>query len=282
MTIAVTGATGNLGQLAITALKARVPASEILALARDPAKAQSLGVAARAFDYDKPENLAAALAGVDKLLLVSGNELGKRTAQHSAVIAAAKATGVKLIAYTSLLRADTSPISLGVEHRETEAALKASGVAYVILRNGWYVENYMGAIPGALASGAYIGSAGDGKISAASRADYAEAAAVVLTSEGHANKTYELAGDMAFTLTDLAAELSRQSGKTIPYKDLPQAEYAKILASFGLPPIWADGLAAWSFDTTKGALFDDGHQLSKLIGRPTTTLREAISVALKA
>jgi NAD(P)H dehydrogenase (quinone) len=277
MTIAVTGATGNLGRLVISALK---PRASVVALARDPAKGADLGVAVRTFNYDKPE--AEALAGIDKLLLISGNELGKRAAQHGAVIAAAKKTGVKLIAYTSVLRADTTPLSLGPEHAATEAALKASGVPFVILRNGWYTENYTASIPAAVKNGAFIGSARDGKIASATRLDYAEAAAAVLIGEGHAGRTYELAGDTAYTLTELAAELSRQTGQTIPYRDLPPAEFARILESAGLPPVWAEAYAAMDVAAANGALFDDGHALSRLIGRPTTPLGDVIRQILAA
>jgi len=160
--------------------------------------------------------------------------------------------------------------------------LKASGVPYTILRNGWYTENYTGSIGGALAGGAFIGSAGDGKISSAARADYAEAAVAVLTGTGHEGKTYELAGDEAYTLTDLAAEVSRQTGKTIPYKNLPQAEYAAALASFGLPEGFAMALAGWDIAASKGALFDDGRQFSSLIGRPTTPFATSVTNALKS
>jgi NAD(P)H dehydrogenase (quinone) len=212
MTIAVTAATGQLGRLVIAKLKAKTPAKEIVALARNPAKAADLGVAVREADYSKPETLAKALAGVDTLLLISSSEIGQRAAQHRNVIEAAKKAGVKRIVYTSLLRADSTPLSLGAEHKATEADLRASGVPFTILRNGWYTENYTGSVGGALAGGAFIGASGEGKISAAARADYADAAVAALTSEGHAGRTYELAGDEAFTLKDLAAEISRQSG----------------------------------------------------------------------
>jgi NAD(P)H dehydrogenase (quinone) len=165
---------------------------------------------------------------------------------------------------------------------QIEKCWKASGVPYTILRNGWYTENYTGSIGGALAGGAYTGSAGDGKIASAPRADYAEAAVAVLTGTGHEGKTYELAGDEAYTLTDLAAEISRQTGKTIPYKNLPEAEYAAALASFGLPEGFAQALAGWNVAASKGALFDDGRQLSTLIGRPTTPLSTAVADALKS
>lgn len=279
MTIAVTGATGQLGQLVIAALKKRVPASDILALVRTPSKASALGIAARAFDYNAPD--AAALSGVDKLLLISGNEIGQRARQHKAAIEAAKKAGVKYIAYTSLLRADVSPLNLAPEHFETEQVLKASGIAFTILRDGWYTENYTGSIASALAHNAFVGSAEDGRISSAARADYAEAAAVVLTSDGHTGKVYELAGDNAYTLTEFAAELSKQSGKNIPYVNVPEGEYAKILLGAGLPDFFAASIASWDAGAAKGALFDEGHTLSKLIGRPTTPLKDVIAAALK-
>ena len=280
MTIAVTGATGQLGRLTIAALTSRLPADQIVALARNPANAADLGVPARAFDYDRPETLEPALAGVDKLLLISGNEVGSRAAQHRAVIAAAKAAGVKEIVYTSLLHADKTPLSLAGEHVETEAMLAASGIPHTILRNGWYAENYTGAIPSALEHGALIGAAGEGRISGAARADYAEAAAVVLAGTGHTGKTYELAADDAWTLADLAAELSAQTGRDIPYRNLPVADYAAILVGAGLPQALSEAIAGWDADAAQGALFDDGRVLSRLIGRPTTPLADVVKAAL--
>jgi NAD(P)H dehydrogenase (quinone) len=280
MTIAISGATGQLGALVVARLKAKVPADQIVALVRSPQKAAGLGVAARAFDYAHADKLAPALEGVDKLLLVSSSEIGRRIAQHRNVIAAANAAGVKHIFYTSLLHADRSPISLGEEHRATEADLTASDADVTILRNGWYAENYTASIPAALANGAFIGSAGDGKLSLATRADYADAAVAALTGAGHEGKTYELAGDEVYTLSDLAAEISRQAGRDIPYKDLPQKAYAAILKQVGLPEFLAEGLAAWDMDASHGALFDDSHTLSALIGRPTTPLADAVKAAL--
>lgn len=278
-TIAVTGATGQLGRIVIAALKARLPASKIVALARDPAKAEDLGVAVRPFNYNKPD--AAALQGVEKLLLISGSEVGQREPQHKAVIAAAKEAGVKFIAYTSLLRADTSSLDLAVEHKATEEAIKASGLPFAILRNSWYTENYAGSIAAALAHGALVGSAGAGKISAAARTDYAEAAAIVLTTEGHRGKIYELAGDTAFTLSELAEEISRQSGKQISYHDMPVSEYAKILEGAGLPSPVAAMIAVWEGPISQGALFDGSRTLSKLISRPTTPISVLVAALLK-
>lgn len=280
MTIAVTGATGQLGRIVVEKLKQKVPAAEIVALVRSPEKATDLGVAARASDYDRPETLVAALSGVDTLLLISSSEVGKRATQHHNVIEAARKGSVKRIVYTSLLRADSSPLSLAPEHRETETELKASGIAHTILRNGWYSENYTGSIGGALAGGAFIGSAGDGKISSAPRADFAEAAAAVLTGEGHDGKTYELAGDDAYTLSDLAAEISKQTGKDIPYRNLSEADYAAALKGFGLPEGLAAAIAGWDVSASQGALFDDGRQLSALIGRPTTPISATVKAAL--
>ena len=279
MTVAITGATGHLGRLTIAKLKTLLPAGEIVALARSPEQAD-LGVETRAFDYEQPQMLAAALAGVDKLLLISSNEIGKRASQHRAVIAAAKAAGVKEIVYTSLLHAERSPLSLAAEHVATEAALAGSGIPHTILRNGWYAENYTGSIAPALVHGAFAGSAGQGRISGAARADYAEAAAVVLAGQGHAGKTYELAADSAWTLADLAAEISAQTGRDIPYVDLPEADYAAALVGAGLPEALAAAIACWDVGASQGALYDDSRTLSGLIGRPTTPLAEVVKAAL--
>lgn len=280
--IAVTGATGQLGRIVIAKLKAKVPAAEIVALARDTAKAADLGVTVRAADYAKPETLKAALAGVDTLLLISGSEVGQRATQHKNIIEAAKAAGVKKVVYTSLLRADTSLLSLAEEHVATEKELAASGLDVTVLRNGWYTENYATSITGAPAHGVIIGAAGNGRISSATREDYAEAAVAVLTSTGHTGKTYELAGDTSYTLADLAAEVGRQAGKPVAYNNLSEADYAKALAGFGLPEFLAAAIAGWDVATEKGALESNDKTLSQLIGRPTTPLAKAVEAILKA
>lgn len=280
MKIGVTGATGQLGRLVVESLKSKVSAETIVALVRNPEKAADFGIEARTFDYTQAENLVASLKGIDKLLLISGNEVGQRLPQHLAVIDAAKQAGVKQLFYTSILHADSSPLGLATEHLATEVAIKESGLTYTILRNGWYTENYTGSAKGAVGAGAFIGNAGDGKIASAARVDYAEAAAVVLAGEGHEGKTYELAGDEAYTLTELAAEISKQSGKTIPYNNLTEAEYAGILKSFGLPDGLAEMLANSDTGASKGGLFDDSKVLSELIGRPTTSLAKVVADAL--
>ena len=209
MTIAITGATGHLGRLVINRLKAKVPSTDIVALVRTPAKAADLGVQVCEADYSKPDTLERALTGIDTLLLISSPEVGQRATQHRNVIGAGKKARVKRIVYTSLLHADTSAITiLAEEHLATEAELNASGIPFTILRNGWYTENYTASVTAAVAGGAFLGSAGDGKILSATRADYAEAAVTVLTTEGHQVMTYELAGDQAYPLSDLAAEKS--------------------------------------------------------------------------
>ena len=197
------------------------------------------------------------------------------------MIEAAKKTGVKRIVYTSLLHADTSPLNLGEVHRATEAGLRTSGIPCTLLRNGWYTENYTASVPAALAGGAYLGSAGNGRISSALRVDYADAAVAVLTSEGHDGKTYELAGDESYTLNDLAAEISRQTGRMISYRNMPEAEYAAALTGLGLPEPVAQAYAHYDAAASQGALFDDSRQLSALIGRPTTPLATAVAAALK-
>lgn len=282
--LAITGATGQLGRLVIEELLKSVPPSQIVAAVRDPAKAADLaarGLVVRLADYDRPETLATAFAGVEKLLLISGTDVGRRVPQHKAVIDAAAAAGVKLIAYTSVLRADRSGLGVAEEHRQTEAVLKTGGAAWVLLRNGWYTENYFGSIPVALQHGAMMGGSGAGRISMATRADYAAAAARVLTSaEDQAGRTYELAGDDGHTMAEFAAELSRQSGKPVAYSDMAEEAYAAALLGFGLPEPIARMLARSDAAAAKGDLYDGGRQLSRLVGRPTTPMRHAIAAAL--
>jgi NAD(P)H dehydrogenase (quinone) len=282
MTIAITGATGQLGRLVVEAAKARVSATELVALVRSPDTATDLGVAARAADYDRPETLDRALQGIDTLLLISAPKVGARVAQHRNVIDAARRAGVSRIVYTSALHADRSRLDVAPDHRETEAAIAASGLPSTILRHGWYTENYESTIQGAVAGGALLGSARDGRISSATRADYAAADAIVVTSAGHEGRIYELAGDEAWTFADLAAEISRQIGREIPYRDLPATEYASLLRSFGVPDGLARAIAGWDVAAAEGALFDDSRQLSALIGRPTTPLAQAVASALSS
>lgn len=282
--IAITGATGQLGRLVIQSLLKTIPAAQIVAAVRSPEKAQdlaALGVQVRKADYTQPDTLDAAFQGVDKLLLISSSEVGQRMAQHKAVIDAAKRAQVQLLAYTSVLRANSSLLGLAAEHVQTEALLRASGLPVVLLRNGWYTENYTASVPAALAHGAVLGSAGNGRIASAARVDYAEAAAVVLATDGQAGRVYELAGDSAYTLADLAADIARQSGKNVVYKDLPEADYQAALVQVGLPAGFAALLADSDAAAAKGALFDDGHQLSQLIGRATTPLATTVAAALK-
>ncbi len=275
-TIAVTGATGQLGRLAIAALKARGAAP--VALARDPARAADLGVPVRAFDYAAAD--PAALAGVEVLVLISSNDFNDRAGQHRRAIAAAKAAGVGRIVYTSILKGAGSPMILAADHVATEAALMESGVAHTVLRNGWYTENYTGALAAAVAHGAIIGAAGEGRVSLAARKDYAEAIAVVATEAGHAGRVYELAGDTAHTGADLAAAVSRAAGKPVAYVSMPEGEYAKALEGFGLPAGFAAVLADSDARAAEGALHDDSRTLSRLIGRATTPMAETVAAAL--
>ena len=277
--IAITGATGQLGQHVIESLLKTVPASQIVAIVRNPAKATALsqqGITVRQADYSDEAAFTTALQGIDKLLLISSSEVGQRAPQHRNVINAAKAAHVKFIAYTSLLHADTSPLGLADEHVATEQMLAESGIAYALLRNGWYTENYLASAPAALEHGVFIGAADEGKIASATRADYAAAAARVISEDGHAGKTYELAGDAGWTLSQLAAELAKQSGKKVVYQNLSEADFAAALKGVGLPAGLADMLADSDTGASKGGLFDDSHTLSKLIGRPTTSLSDSV------
>ena len=281
--IVVTGASGKLGHLIIGALCAKTAAGNVVAAVRTVSKAADIvarGVSVRHADYDDAMSLPEAFEGADVVVLVSSNEIGKRYPQHLNVIRAAKAAGVSRIVYTSLLHADVSPLSLAGEHVETERAIKESGLSYTILRNGWYTENYTGSIPAALANGVLLGAAGVGRISSAARTDYAEAAAVAALSEDGGNRVYELAGDSAYTLADLAAEVSRQTGRKIPYRNLTETEYAAALVKAGLPKPLAEAVAGWDAGVVKGALFDDGRALSRLIGHPTTPLAKVVASAL--
>ncbi len=283
--MAVTGASGQLGRLVIESLLTRHPADHIVAVVRDAAKVadlQARGVQVRLADYNHADALVAALQGVGKLLLISSSEVGQRVPQHRNVITAAQRAGVGLVAYTSILHADRSPMGLATEHRETEALLRASGLPHVLLRNGWYTENYTAGVPAALQYGAVLGSAGDGKISSAARADYAVAAAAVLSLDDQAGRVYELAGDEAYTLSELAAEIARQAGQPVVYRDLPEAAYEAALLQAGLPGFLAAMLAESDVGAAKGGLFDDGRELSRLIGRPTTPLAEVVRAALPA
>lgn len=280
--ILVTAATGQLGQQVIEALiKAGTEPSQIIAGVRNPQKAQSLealGVQIRPFDYSQPDTLDGALQGVDRLLLISGTNFGQRVQEHQNVIEAAKNAGVKLLAYTSILNA--GEMLIAGEHKGTEAVLKASGVPYVLLRNGWYNENYLGSIQQAAASGTLFGAAGEGRVSSAARADYAEAAAQVLLTEGHENQTYELGGS-SFSFPELASEISRQTGKNVQYQNLPEQDYENLLVQIGLPAPYAHTLADADTGIVRGELFTERDDLTRLLGRPAVTIAETVTQALQ-
>lgn len=280
--IVITGATGKLGQHVIASLLTSVPAASIIAAVRNPAKAANLlalGVQVRQADYNDGASLDAAFKGATKILLISSSEVGQRAQQHQNVIDAAKRAGVALLAYTSVLRADTSPLGLAAEHVITEAAIRASGLPYTFLRNGWYLENHTEHLAPVLEHGVVLGAAQNGRFSSAARLDYAAAAAAVLTAD-KPQAIYELAGDQGFTLAEYAAEVARESGKAIVYNDLPQADFKAALVSVGVPEGFADLLADSDAGAARGGLEDHGKQLSALIGRPTTRLLDAVKAAL--
>jgi len=280
--IVVTGATGHLGRLVVEGLLKKLPARELAVAVRSPEKGADLaarGVQVRKADYAAPETLGAAFAGAEKVLLISSSEVGRRAQQHAAVVAAAKKAGVKLLVYTSVLRAGTSKLGLAAEHKATEEAIRASGIPYVFLRNGWYLENYTENLKPVLQHGAILGSAKTGRVAGAARADYAAAAVAVLTGKGHENRAYELAGDVPFTMPELAAELSKQAGKPIVYQDMPYEQYRAALVGAGLPPPYAELLADSDVGISRGDLDDATGDLSRLIGRPTTTLAAAVKAA---
>lgn len=280
MTIVVTGATGHFGRLAVESLLARgIPADQIVAIGRSVEKIQDLadrGVVVKRASYEDPESLRAAFAGADKLLFVSGSEAGQRMTQHLNVVAAAKETGIKQVFYTSIPKADTTDLILATEHRATEQALTESGIPSVFLRNSWYLENYD--LKGALEHGLY-GTAGDGRLSIATRADYAEAAAAAVTADELDQRAYELGGE-AITLTELAAEVSRQSGREVTYTDLPQEKYIEFLTGVGVPAGFAAVLADSDRGARSGALNTGAKDLETLLGRPVTPLADAVRAAL--
>ncbi|RKG34696.1 SDR family oxidoreductase [Acinetobacter tianfuensis] len=279
MKIAITGATGQLGQLVIQALLKRVPADKIIALIRNKNKAADLaaqGIELRHFDYDAPETLVSALEGIDKLLLISANEIGRRLPQHQAVIQAAQTARVPYIAYTSLLRADTNPLGLAQEHRDTEALIQASGLNYTLLRNNWYSENYLAGLEQYIASGKLLSAAKNGQISSASRADYAEAAAAVLTSAGHEQKIYELAGSESFSKADLAAFITQVSGQPVEYLEIGGAALAQGLTAAGLPEGLVNLITEADIETANGVMFSDSKDLEQLIGHKTISIQSQI------
>lgn len=283
MSIVVTGATGNLGRHVVEQLLEKVPAEQITAVVRNADKAADFaarGVKIALADYNTPASFDGLFSAGDKVLLVSGNEFDKgRVQQHQVVIDAAKAAGVALLAYTSA--PGSLSAALADDHRGTEEALTTSGVPYTLLRNGWYHENYTEQLAPVLEHGAVVAAAGEGRVSSASRADYAAAAVAVLTGEGHENKTYELGGDEAWSFAEYAAELSRQTGREIVYSPVSTDAYVGILTGAGLPEPFAAILAGVDASIEKGELVVAGGDLSRLAGRPTTPLAEAVAAALK-
>ena len=287
--ILVTGATGQLGALAIEALLKTRNAGEIAAIVRLGAGSEkpsarrlvAVGVETRAADYDDVASLEAAFQGIDRLLFISSSDVGKRIAQHRNVVDAAKRAGIGLVVYTSVLHADRSPLGLAASHRETEAMLRESGLSHIVLRNGWYTENYLAAAPKAIEHGAYLGAAGEARVATAARADYAAAAAAaIVTTEDWSGRVFELAGDQPYTLAELAAELAKQSARSVKYKNMSEADFKAVLLNVGMPAGLASLIADADVGATKGALFDDSHDLSRLIGRPTTSLARSVGDAL--
>lgn len=283
--IVVTGATGQLGSIVIEDLLARgVPAGEIVAAVRSPEKAAGLaerGVQVRRAEYNEPESLVAAFAGADKLLFVSGSEPGPRVAQHRNVVEAARTAGVGQIAYTSILNIETAQLTLADDHKATEALIRESGLPFVFLRNGFYLELYTDGLAQGLEHGALVDASGDGRLSGATRSDLAAAAAAVLATDGHDNQAYELGGDSSFSMPELAAELGRQSGRTVAYRNITPAEYADMLTGFGLPRPLAEIFADTRVAIERGDLLTTSDDLSRLIGRPTVSLADAIATKLK-
>jgi NAD(P)H dehydrogenase (quinone) len=283
--IVVTGATGRLGQLVIDGLLQRVPAAQIIAAVRTPAKAASLtarGVTVRAADYNEPGQLSSAFTGADRVLLISSNDPRQSVTQHTAVIEAVRQAGAGLLAYTSLWHADTSTLLTAVPHRLTEPVIRDSGVPYTFLRNNLYTDHYAPQIKQAARSGIFVGSAGTGRVASATRADYAAAAVAVLTGNGHENKVYELGGDVAWSYAELVAVLSKVTGHEIAYQSIPPAEHHKLLVSTGIPPVAADLFIDTYIGIADGQLAATPGHLRALIGHPTTSLADAVAAILSS
>ncbi|HWA72090.1 MAG TPA: SDR family oxidoreductase [Polyangiaceae bacterium] len=282
--IVVTGSSGKLGRLVLDALLEHTPAERVVAVARNPDKLSDMarrGVVVRQGNYDEPASLATAFQGAQRLLLISASEVGKRVPQHTAAIEAAKRARVSQLAYTSIAHCDSNRMKLAAEHAATEALIRASELPFTLLRNSWYIENYTDNLAPALAHGTFLGSAGDGRISAATRADYARAAATVLTQPGHENKTYELGGDQSFTMTELAAAVSEWAGRSIGYTNLPEAAFAQALTAAGLPGPYAEILADCDVGITRGELEVKSGDLHRLIGRDTTSVKSVLQALPK-
>ncbi|MEV6104628.1 SDR family oxidoreductase [Streptomyces sp. NPDC051940] len=283
--IAITGATGHLGRLVIDSLLTTTPAAEIAAVVRNKEKAAdlaALGVQIRVADYDDPASLAGAFRPGERVLLISGSDPGRRVAQHRAVIDAARAAGVSLLAYTGVLGGPEADFALAADHKVTEQAILDSGLPYTFLRNGWYHENYTGNLAPVLEHGAVVASAGQGRVASAARADYAAAAAAVLSGEGHEGRAYELSGDVAWSFAEYAAEVGRQTGREIRYAEVPPAELQKILLGAGLPEGYAGALVDADAAIGRGLLAGTSGDLARLTGRPTTPIAEAVAAALRA
>ncbi|MFD4630063.1 SDR family oxidoreductase [Streptomyces sp. NPDC058284] len=285
MSIVVTGATGNLGRLVVQGLlDARVPAAEIAAVVRDKKRAADLaerGVELRIADYDAPETLRGAFAAGDRVLLISGSEVGRRVPQHRAVVDAAREAGVALLAYTGILGGPDADFDLAAEHKVTEQLILDSGLPHTFLRNGWYHENYTEHLAPVLEHGAVVGSAGEGRVASASRADYAAAAVAVLTGEGHEGRVYELSGDVAWSLAEYAAEVAKQSGKDISYVNVPAEQHLSVLTGAGVPEPMAALLVDVDAAIGRGRLAGTSGELARLIGRPTSGIGEAVAAALR-
>ena len=283
MTIAICGAAGVLGQQVIEQLLIRTDARNIVVIARHAqtiSRVPNTDIEVRQADYLDVTSLALALSGIEKVLLISSSEVGTLAEPHFNVIAAAQQVGIMHFFYTSLLHADQSGIALAQEHVFTEKALFKSGLTYTILRNGWYTEHYTNSLKSALAQNTLIGAAGEGKITPALTSEYAEAAAIVLTTPAHENKVYELAGDDAFTMTELAAEVSKQTGKNVVYFNLNEPDYREKLIHLGVEPAAANLMVNADVGAATGALFDDSGTLQQLLGRKTVSITQAVKDAL--
>ena len=280
MSIVITGATGRLGRHVISSLlRLDVQLPDLVAAGRDEEKLgalRELGLATVRADYTEPATLEEAFAGADTVLLISSSEVGIRVPQHRNAVDAAVRAGVSRLVYTSALGADRGKLLLADEHLATEEAIAASGLPFTILRNGWYTENFEPALRHAETTGVVLASAGDGRVASATREDYAEAIAAVLAQDGHAGRTYELSGDVAWSFDELAAALTEVLDREVTYRRLTPEQHLAELERTGVDESTARFLVALDANIEDGALDLVTGDLSRLLGRRTTALVDAL------
>lgn len=288
-TLLVTGASGQLGRLVLDSLLAsgKSPAS-IIATTRDTAKLADYaakGVIVRLADFDDAASLDAAFAGADKVLIISTDALdqpGKRLAQHKAAVAAAKEAGAKHILYTSMPQPDDSLVTFAPDHLGTEEAIKATGIPYTILRDGWYAENLFMSLPHALETGSWYTSTGEGRIAHITRADTAAAIAGAVLKAGNESKTYTLTGTKSRTAEEIAAIVSAATGKPLKVVHVTDAQLAEGLKAAGLPEGFIPTIVSFDANTREGKIASVTSDAETLSGRKPTSFEDFVAASKAA